>query len=132
MKFGRHNNWCLSSKELFVEFTLFIPCWGSFSRVFGWFIEVDAMELPSLNAYLDSVGLPNFGKGCNFAAAGSTILKATASSIYPFTFGIQVSQFLRFKARSLELLAKSICFILSNIFQALLNKYSLLGFKWSC
>ncbi|XP_058740572.1 GDSL esterase/lipase At1g54790-like isoform X1 [Vicia villosa] len=68
---------------------------------------MDAFDLPFLNAYLDSLGLPNFRKGCNFAAAGSTILPATASSICPFSFGIQVSQFLRFKARALELLAKS-------------------------
>ncbi|CAJ2631593.1 unnamed protein product [Trifolium pratense] len=66
---------------------------------------MDALDLPFLNAYLDSLGLPNFKKGCNFAAAGSTILPATASSISPFSFGIQVSQFLRFKARALELLA---------------------------
>jgi hypothetical protein len=63
------------------------------------------------------LGLPNFKKGCNFAAAGSTILPATASSICPFSFGIQVSQFLRFKARALELLAAKgiyyslICFV---------------------
>jgi hypothetical protein len=67
---------------------------------------VDAMELPFLNAYLDSVGVPNFRKGCNFAAAGSTILPATATSVSPFSFGVQVNQFLRFKARVLELLAK--------------------------
>lgn len=66
---------------------------------------MDALDLPFLNAYLDSLGLPNFRKGCNFAAAGSTILPATASSICPFSFGIQVSQFLKFKARALELLS---------------------------
>lgn len=71
-----------------------------------FYLAVDAFDLPFLNAYLDSLGLPNFRKGCNFAAAGSTILPATASSICPFSFGIQVSQFLRFKARALELLAK--------------------------
>ncbi|CAK7348819.1 unnamed protein product [Dovyalis caffra] len=64
------------------------------------------MELPFLNAYLESVGVPNFQKGCNFAAAGSTILLATATSVSAFSFGVQVNQFLRFKARVLELLAK--------------------------
>ncbi|XP_010278961.1 PREDICTED: GDSL esterase/lipase At1g54790-like [Nelumbo nucifera] len=68
---------------------------------------MDAMDLPFLNAYLDSVGTPTFQKGCNFAAAGSTILPATASSVSPFSFGIQVAQFFRFKARVLELLSKS-------------------------
>ncbi|RYQ90604.1 hypothetical protein Ahy_B09g096650 isoform D [Arachis hypogaea] len=73
---------------------------------FCWLIiVVDAMHMPFLNAYMDSIGLPNFQKGCNFAAAGSTILAATAASLCPFSFGIQVSQFIRFKARVLELLA---------------------------
>ncbi|XP_028957300.2 GDSL esterase/lipase At1g54790-like isoform X4 [Malus domestica] len=67
---------------------------------------LNAMQLPFLNAYLDSVGLPIFKKGCNFAAAGSTILPATATSISPFSFGVQVSQFFRFKAKVLELLAR--------------------------
>ncbi|XP_047152491.1 GDSL esterase/lipase At1g54790-like isoform X2 [Vigna umbellata] len=67
---------------------------------------MDAMDLPFLNAYLDSLGLPNFRKGCNFAAAAATILPATSSSLCPFSFGVQVSQFLRFKARALELIAK--------------------------
>ncbi|KAK9086652.1 hypothetical protein Syun_029046 [Stephania yunnanensis] len=67
---------------------------------------MDAMDLPFLNAYLESIGAPSFRTGCNFAAAGSAILPATATSVSPFSFGIQVSQFLRFKARVLELLAK--------------------------
>ncbi|XP_047155885.1 GDSL esterase/lipase At1g54790-like [Vigna umbellata] len=65
---------------------------------------MDAMKLPFLNAYMDSVGLPNFQRGCNFAAAGSTILPANAASIRPFSFGVQVYQFLRFRALSLQLL----------------------------
>nr|XP_023913241.1 GDSL esterase/lipase At1g54790-like isoform X2 [Quercus suber] len=65
---------------------------------------MDEMDLPFLNAYLDSIGLPNFRKGCNFAAAGSTIRPATPTSVSPFSFGVQVAQFLRFKARVLELL----------------------------
>ncbi|KAI4372255.1 hypothetical protein MLD38_010509 [Melastoma candidum] len=67
---------------------------------------LDAMDMPFLNAYLDSIGSPSFRTGCNFAAAGSTILPATATSVSPFSFGIQVSQFLRFKARVLQLLGK--------------------------
>ncbi|PIA56898.1 hypothetical protein AQUCO_00700922v1 [Aquilegia coerulea] len=61
---------------------------------------MDAMDLPFLNAYLESVGTASFQKGCNFAAAGSTILPATASSVSPFSFGVQVAQFLQFKART--------------------------------
>ncbi|XP_010255795.1 PREDICTED: GDSL esterase/lipase At1g54790-like [Nelumbo nucifera] len=67
---------------------------------------MEAMDLPFLNAYLDSVGAPSFRKGCNFAAAASAILPATAYSISPFSFGIQVSQFIQFKARVLDLLSK--------------------------
>ncbi|KAJ4967659.1 hypothetical protein NE237_014360 [Protea cynaroides] len=66
---------------------------------------MSSMDLPFLNAYLDSVGKPSFQKGCNFAAAGSTIQPATASSVSPFSFGIQVAQFLRFKDRVLDLLS---------------------------
>ncbi|KAL6953267.1 acetylajmaline esterase [Sarracenia purpurea var. burkii] len=68
---------------------------------------MEAIGLPFLNPYLDSLGLPSFRKGCNFATAGSTILPATAWAVSPFSFGIQVAQFLRFKARVLDLLARS-------------------------
>ena len=68
-----------------------------------FFSVVDAMDMPFLNAYLDSLGAPNFRKGCNYAAAGSTVLPATATSVSPFSFGVQVNQFLHFKARVLEL-----------------------------
>ncbi|GLT94998.1 hypothetical protein SLE2022_127050 [Rubroshorea leprosula] len=67
---------------------------------------MDAMDLPFLNAYLDSIGAPSFRKGCNFAAAASKILPATADSISPFSIGVQVDQFLRFKSRVLELQAE--------------------------
>ncbi|KAL3616437.1 hypothetical protein CASFOL_039827 [Castilleja foliolosa] len=68
---------------------------------------MDAMDLPFLNAYLESVGVPSFRRGCNFAAAASTILPATASSISPFSFGVQVAQFFRFKAKVEEIHDKS-------------------------
>ncbi|XP_020275349.1 GDSL esterase/lipase At1g54790-like [Asparagus officinalis] len=64
------------------------------------------MDRPFLNAYFDSLGAPSFEKGCNFAAAGSTVLPAAASSVSPFSFGIQVAQFDRFKQRTLELLTE--------------------------
>ncbi|KAL0312487.1 UNVERIFIED_CONTAM: GDSL esterase/lipase [Sesamum radiatum] len=69
---------------------------------------MDAMDLPFLNPYLDSIAAPSFRRGCNFAAAGSTILPATASSVSPFSFGIQVAQFFRFKSKVEDILAKSI------------------------
>ncbi|KAL0343578.1 UNVERIFIED_CONTAM: GDSL esterase/lipase [Sesamum angustifolium] len=68
---------------------------------------MDAMDLPFLNPYLDSIAAPSFRRGCNFAAAGSTILPATASSVSPFSFGIQVAQFFRFKAKVEDILAKT-------------------------
>lgn len=67
---------------------------------------VDASDLPFLNPYLESVGAPNFQKGCNFATGGATILPANAASRNPFSYGVQISQFIRFKARVLQLLAK--------------------------
>ncbi|KAF5744189.1 GDSL esterase/lipase [Tripterygium wilfordii] len=67
---------------------------------------MDAMDLPFLNPYLDSVGAPSFRTGCNFATGGSTILPANAASVSPFSFGVQVAQFIRFKARVFELLSK--------------------------
>ncbi|AEE33147.1 GDSL-like Lipase/Acylhydrolase superfamily protein [Arabidopsis thaliana] len=68
---------------------------------------MDEMDLPFLNPYLDSLGLPNFKKGCNFAAAGSTILPANPTSVSPFSFDLQISQFIRFKSRAIELLSKT-------------------------
>ncbi|KAL4294338.1 hypothetical protein HN51_045163 [Arachis hypogaea] len=64
------------------------------------------MRLPTLNPYLYSLGLPNFSKGCNFAAAGSTILKPTDINVTPLNLETQVSQFLLFKARALQLVSK--------------------------
>ncbi|KAK4803208.1 hypothetical protein SAY86_001411 [Trapa natans] len=66
---------------------------------------MDAMDMPFLNPYLDSIGAPIFRKGCNFAAAGSTV-PVTVNAVSPFSFRIQVDQFLHFKARVLQLLAK--------------------------
>ncbi|KAK6239246.1 hypothetical protein QUC31_004715 [Theobroma cacao] len=67
---------------------------------------MEAMELPYLNPYLDSVGSPSFETGCNFATGGSTILPANAASINPFSFNLQLYQFFRFKKRALALLSK--------------------------
>ncbi|KAL5561628.1 hypothetical protein UlMin_031375 [Ulmus minor] len=67
---------------------------------------MDSIGLPFVNPYLDSVGAPNFQKGCNFATGGATLSPANAASTSPFSFGIQVSEFVRFKARALQLLAK--------------------------
>lgn len=66
------------------------------------------MGLPMLNPYLDSVGAPRFKSGCNFATGGSTIQPATAASTSPFSFNVQVSQFVRLKAKSLALLSNGI------------------------
>ncbi|CAN1765660.1 GDSL esterase/lipase At1g54790 [Linum perenne] len=69
---------------------------------------MDDMKLPFLRPYLDSVGAPSFKRGANFATGGSTIV-VNANAISPFTFGVQVAQFVRFKARVLELLATGSC-----------------------
>ncbi|OMO77787.1 Lipase, GDSL [Corchorus capsularis] len=65
---------------------------------------MEAWELPYLNPYLDSVGSPSFETGCNFATGGSTISPANAASVSPFSFNLQLTQFFRFKKKSLELL----------------------------
>ncbi|KAK6940864.1 GDSL lipase/esterase, partial [Dillenia turbinata] len=68
--------------------------------------KLDAFDMPFLNPYLDSVGAPTFQTGCNFATGGSTIHPANPASLSPFSFGTQVNQFGRFKARVLDLLAR--------------------------
>ncbi|XP_065864378.1 GDSL esterase/lipase At1g54790-like isoform X2 [Euphorbia lathyris] len=77
-----------------------------FNQPSGRFCDVDSMDHQFLNPYLDSVGAPDFRQGCNFATGGATLLPANAASTNPFSFGIQISQFIRFKARALQLLAK--------------------------
>ncbi|KAL7246423.1 hypothetical protein ACSBR2_001510 [Camellia fascicularis] len=59
-----------------------------------------------LNPYLNAIGAPSFRNGCNFAASSCTVLPATAQFDCPFSFGIQVSQFLRLKAEVLRLQSK--------------------------
>lgn len=76
------------------------------------YAAVNEMDLPFLNPYLDSVGAPSFQTGCNFATGGSTVLPANAASISPFSFGIQVAQFGRFKAKALEILSKGTNYIM--------------------
>ncbi|KAK2965980.1 hypothetical protein RJ640_002170 [Escallonia rubra] len=57
-----------------------------------------------LNPYLDAIGAPSFAQGCNFGLF-CTILPATATSPTPYSYGQQVAQFFRFKARVLILQA---------------------------
>ncbi|CAN7113089.1 unnamed protein product, partial [Brassica rapa subsp. narinosa] len=50
----------------------------------------------STRPYLDSVRKQSYLRGCNSAAAGSTIQKENAAPISLFVFGVQVSQFITF------------------------------------
>ncbi|KAM6589405.1 hypothetical protein CsatA_012010 [Cannabis sativa] len=64
------------------------------------------LGLPSLNAYLDSIG-SNFSHGANFAASGST-LQAVNAKLYeagfnPFSLNLQLLQFEQLKDRTEEL-----------------------------
>ncbi|KAK8630725.1 hypothetical protein V6N13_079505 [Hibiscus sabdariffa] len=77
-----------------------------FHEFSGRFCDVEAMELPYMNPYLESVGSPSFQTGCNFATGGATIQPANAASTNPFSFNLQLSQFFRFKNRVLTLLSK--------------------------
>jgi hypothetical protein len=54
-----------------------------------------------LTPYLELMG-PNFTNGANFAISGTSILPG----LIPFSLKVQVLQFLRFRARSLELSSK--------------------------
>ncbi|XP_050225038.1 GDSL esterase/lipase At3g27950 [Mercurialis annua] len=56
---------------------------------------VETLKLPYLSPYLDSIGT-NFKHGANFATGGSSIRPGGYS---PFHLGIQIAQFIRFKAR---------------------------------
>ncbi|KAJ4871585.1 GDSL esterase/lipase [Raphanus sativus] len=67
-------------------------------------ILMEAIGRPYLRPYLDSVSTQSYLRGCNFAAAGSTIQKATAASYSPFSFAVQVSQFVTFKYKVLQLI----------------------------
>ncbi|CAN6922263.1 unnamed protein product, partial [Brassica oleracea] len=53
----------------------------------------------STRPYLDSVRKQIYLRGCNFAAAGSTIQKENTAPISPFGFGVQASQFITFKSK---------------------------------
>ncbi|KAK8614616.1 hypothetical protein V6N13_068415 [Hibiscus sabdariffa] len=77
-----------------------------FHEFSGRFCDVETMELPYMNPYLESVGSPSFQTGCNFATGGATIQPANAASMNPFSFNLQLSQFFRFKNRVLTLLSK--------------------------
>ncbi|KAJ8563369.1 hypothetical protein K7X08_031821 [Anisodus acutangulus] len=59
----------------------------------------DRLELQYLSAYLDSINA-EFRNGANFATAGSSILPGGYS---PFYLGLQISQFLQFKKRTILL-----------------------------
>ena len=65
------------------------------------------MNLPFLNPYIGATAPPDFRQGCNFAVAGSTVLPATATSVSPFAFGVQVAQFFRFRDRIADIQNKS-------------------------
>ncbi|KAJ4824505.1 hypothetical protein Tsubulata_031585 [Turnera subulata] len=59
----------------------------------------ERLKLPYLSPYLDSIGT-DFRHGANFATGGSSIRPGGYS---PFHLGIQISQFIRFKARTTAL-----------------------------
>uniref|UniRef100_A0A0A9D0N2 Uncharacterized protein n=1 Tax=Arundo donax TaxID=35708 RepID=A0A0A9D0N2_ARUDO len=67
---------------------------------------MESMSMPLLNAYLDSVGEPNFRTGVTFAQAGCSITPANPTSVSPFSFGLQIKQFFAFKDKVTKLLSK--------------------------
>ncbi|MBA0675527.1 hypothetical protein Goari_017066, partial [Gossypium aridum] len=61
--------------------------------------NAEGIKLPYLSAYMDSIGT-NFRHGANFATGGSSVRPPGFS---PFNLGIQISQFIQFKARTTTL-----------------------------
>ncbi|KAK6267359.1 hypothetical protein QUC31_018196 [Theobroma cacao] len=82
----------------------------------GKLTSPENLQLPYLSAYLDSVGT-NFRHGANFATGGSSIRPPGYS---PFNLGVQISQFIQFKARTTALynqlsLSRRIPLTISNL-----------------
>lgn len=73
--------------------------------LFYYIYAAEHLELPPLSAYLDSLGA-NFRRGANFAVGGSTIRRPKQTCfglMSPFPLDVQILQFHRFKARSIQL-----------------------------
>lgn len=75
-----------------------------------WIIG-NAMNLTLLSPYLESVG-SDFRHGSNFACAGSTV-NQTATT---FPLPVQVNQFIRFRARVVDIFSEGNLFISISIF----------------
>ncbi|XP_010270891.1 PREDICTED: GDSL esterase/lipase At1g09390-like [Nelumbo nucifera] len=78
---------------------------GSSNRLSDGRLVIDflceSLNMSYLTPYLESLE-PNFRNGANFAISGSS----TLPKFVPFSLDIQVLQFLRFQARSLQLLSQ--------------------------
>ncbi|CAJ1946850.1 unnamed protein product [Sphenostylis stenocarpa] len=59
----------------------------------------EELRMPYLSSYLDSID-SNYNYGANFAAGGSSIRQTGFSPIH---FGLQISQFIQFKSRTMAL-----------------------------
>ncbi|XP_068660041.1 GDSL esterase/lipase LIP-4 [Aristolochia californica] len=79
-----------------------------------------SLRMKYLSPYLEALG-SDFSQGANFAIAGS----ATQPKFQPFSLYIQVLQFLRFKARSIELARDSPHLISGNGFQNALYTFDI-------
>ncbi|XP_058188263.1 GDSL esterase/lipase At3g27950-like [Rhododendron vialii] len=75
-------------------------------RVIIDFLAED-LGLPYLNATVDSIGT-SYKHGANFATGGCRIIPNNlySSTLLPFNLDVQISQFLRFKSRSVALYKK--------------------------
>ncbi|WOL16419.1 GDSL esterase/lipase [Canna indica] len=69
----------------------------------------ESLNASYLSPYMESLGA-NFSGGANFAVSGAS----THPPNVPFSLAIQVRQFLRFKSRSLDLIAQG--FILLTVY----------------
>ncbi|XP_057491386.1 GDSL esterase/lipase At3g27950-like [Actinidia eriantha] len=61
----------------------------------------ESLGLPYLNSTMDSIGT-SYKHGANFATSGTKIGQYDSNPV-PFNLGVQISQFLRFKSRTIAL-----------------------------
>lgn len=117
-KFQKKHFATMTRKFYFHTFAHEKLMWATIWHDFKLPPAVDAMDMPFLNAYLDSVGAPNLRAGVNFAQAGCSITPATATSVSPFSFGLQIKQFFAFKDKVTKLLSKGMArFSIRHIFR---------------
>ncbi|PON88735.1 Lipase [Trema orientale] len=71
----------------------------------------ESLNIIYLTPYMQSLGLPNFTNGVNFAVSGSS----TQPQGRPFNLDVQIRQFLQFRARSHDLISQGFRDLISDV-----------------